>query len=356
MKEKILAINPGSTSTKIAVYEGEACIFEETIRHKGEELKIFDAIVDQFEFRLSLILEHLENRDINILDLTAVVGRGGMLKPLSGGTYEVTDQVIADLTIGVQGQHASNLGGILANEISKRAQVKAYIVDPVVVDELEAEARVTGVLGVQRKSIFHALNQKAVAKKYALSLNKPYDQLNLIVAHLGGGISVGAHHLGKVVEVNNAVDGDGPLSPERAGTIPSGALVDLCFSGNYTENEIRKLINGKGGIMAHLGVNDDREVIQLAKEGNTKAALIQKAMTYQIAKSIGACSAVLCGKVDAILITGGIAYDQQLIKDINRYVGFIAPIKAYPGEDEMEALALGVVRVLRGQEQSRIYS
>lgn len=351
MKDKILAINPGSTSTKIAVYRSEECLFEDTIRHQGEELKPYATIVDQFEFRLSVIMDRLNEHNIKINELAAVVGRGGMLKPLAGGTYEVTEQIIEDLKIGVQGQHASNLGGILAKEISKQAGVKAYIVDPVVVDELEPEARVTGVSGIERKSIFHALNQKAVAKKHALSLNKPYEELNLIVAHLGGGISVGAHAKGRIIEVNNAVDGDGPMSPERAGTLPSGALVELCFSGKYTENEIKKMINGKGGIMSHLGVNDDREVIKLAEAGNLNAALIQKAMTYQIAKSIGACSAVLFGKVDAILVTGGIAYDKQLIKDLQEYVGFIAPLIAYPGEDEMEALAFGVIRVLRGQEE-----
>lgn len=355
MREKILAINPGSTSTKIAVYQAETCLFEDTIRHQGEELKDYKTIVDQFDFRLSLILERLDKHHINISELTAVVGRGGMLKPLSGGTYEVSNEIINDLRIGVQGQHASNLGGLLAHEISTKANIKAYIVDPVVVDELEPEARVTGVLGIERKSIFHALNQKAVAKKHAQSLNKPYNDLNLIVAHLGGGISVGAHYKGRIVEVNNAVDGDGPFSPERAGTIPSGALVDLCFSEQYNKNEIKKMINGKGGIMSHLGLNDDREVIKLADEGNTTAALIQKAMTYQVAKSIGACSAVLCGQVDAILITGGIAYDKQLIKDIKSYVGFIAPVIAYPGEDEMEALVLGVLRVIRGEEETKVY-
>lgn len=355
MNEKILAINPGSTSTKIAVYNGELCLFEDTVRHQGEEMLAYETIVDQLEFRLKIILEKLDERKISLDELTAIVGRGGMLKPLSGGTYEVSQEIINDLKVGVQGQHASNLGGLLASKISEMNNTKAYIVDPVVVDELEPEARLTGFHGVERRSIFHALNQKAVAKKHAESLKKPYEEMNFIVAHLGGGISVGAHCRGRVIEVNNAVDGEGPMSPERAGTLPSGSLVDICFSGKNTQEEVEKMINGKGGIMSHLGINDNRDVVKLASEGNEKAALVQKAMIYQIAKAIGECSAVLRGEVDAILITGGIAYEKQLVKDVENYVRFIAPVTAYPGEDEMEALVKGVLRVINGVESIKIY-
>ncbi len=355
MSSRILAINPGSTSTKIALFEDEQCLFEETLRHSSDELGVYEDIMSQTDFRLNVIMDVLKKQSVSIDSLTAVVGRGGMLKPLTGGTYEVSESVIHDLKIGKQGQHASNLGGVLAKEISIKASVKAYIVDPVVVDELQPEARLTGIPSIPRKSIFHALNQKATAKKHAMSIGEKYEDLNLIIAHLGGGISVGAHMNGRVVEVNNAVDGEGPMSPERAGTIPSGALVELCFSGEYSKEEIKKMINGKGGIVSYLGINDYRDVLKMAKGGNEQAQLIQKAMTYQVAKAIGECAAVLCGKVDAILVTGGIAYDKTIIEDLTNYVGFVAPVIAYPGEDEMEALAMGVLRVIKGEEALMVY-
>ncbi|AQS06832.1 butyrate kinase [Clostridium beijerinckii] len=355
MSHKLLIINPGSTSTKIAVYEGEKEIFEETLRHSSEEIGKFKYVVDQQSFRTDVILKILEDNKINIAEMDAIVGRGGLLKPIVSGTYSVNDNMLKDLKENVQGEHASNLGAIIANEIARSINKPAFIVDPVVVDEMEDIARLSGVPELPRKSIFHALNQKAVAKRYAQENMKNYEDINVIVAHMGGGVSVGAHKNGRIIDVNNALDGEGAFSPERSGGIPSGDLARMCFSGKYTLEEILKKITGKGGFVAYLDTNDGRIVRQLASEGDMKAKLVYEAMGYQVAKDIGAAAAVLCGKVDAIILTGGIAYEKMMVDIIKEKVEFIAPITVYPGEDEMLALAQGALRVLNGQEEVKEY-
>ncbi|WP_055668807.1 butyrate kinase [Desnuesiella massiliensis] len=352
MSFKLLIINPGSTSTKIGVYEDEKAILVETLRHSSEEIAKYEHIYDQFQFRKNVILDVLKEKDIDIKTLNAIVGRGGLLKPIEGGTYAVNDKMLEDLKVGVQGQHASNLGGIIANEIAKELSVPAFIVDPVVVDEMEDIARISGMPEIERKSIFHALNQKAVAKRYAKENSKKYEDTNVIVAHMGGGVSVGAHKAGRIVDVNNALDGEGPFSPERSGGVPIGDLVKLCFSGKYTLDEIKKKINGKGGFVAYLNTNDAREV---QDSTDAKASLVYDAMGYQVAKEIGKCAAVLCGKVEAIILTGGIAYSKRMVDYIKERVDFIAPVVVYPGEDELLALAEGALRVLTGEEPAKEY-
>ncbi|NLY84824.1 MAG: butyrate kinase [Tissierellia bacterium] len=352
---RLLVINPGSTSTKIAVFDDENIIFEETLRHSTEEICSFNRIYDQLEFRKGIILNALEKNNISLESLDAIIGRGGLLKPIEGGTYEINEAMLEDLKSGFRGEHASNLGGILAYDIAKDLNIRSFIVDPVVVDELQDVARISGLKGIERVSIFHALNQKAVARKHAKSLGKKYEELNLIVAHLGGGVSVGAHEKGKVIDVPNALNGEGPFSPERAGGLPVGQLIELCFSGKYTKEEIKKMIVGNGGIVSYLGTNDAREVSKRIKEGDKEAELIYYAMAYQVSKEIGACAAVLKGNVDGILITGGIAYDEEFTSWIEERVKFIAPVTIYPGEDELAALAQGGLRVLKGEEEAKIY-
>ncbi len=355
MSIKSLIINPGSTSTKIGVFEDETLLFEETLRHSTEEIARYASIVEQKDFRKDIIVSLLQEKDFDIRSLNVVVGRGGMLKPISGGTYPVTDALLADLKVGVQGQHASNLGGILAREIADSIGVPSYIVDPVVVDELMPEARYSGVPELPRVSIFHALNQKAVAKRYAKETGKAYDSLHLIVVHMGGGVSVGAHKDGQVVDVFNALDGDGAFSPERAGGVPSGSLIKMCFSGQYTQAEVYKKVVGNGGFNAYLGTNDMRDVDKLADGGDEKAKMIRDAFILQVAKDMGSMSCVLSGKVDQIIITGGIAYDKYVVDGLKEKAGWIAPITVYPGEDELLALAQGALRVMNGEEPAMTY-
>ena len=355
MSIKSLIINPGSTSTKIGVFEDETLLFEETLRHSTEEIAQYASIVDQKDFRKDIIVNLLKEKDFDIKSLGMVVGRGGMLKPIPGGTYAVTDDLLEDLKIGKQGQHASNLGGILAREIADEIGVPSFIVDPVEVDELCDIARYSGVPELPRTSVFHALNQKAVAKRYAKEVGKAYDSLNLIVVHMGGGVSVGAHKNGKVVDVFNALDGDGAFSPERAGGVPSGALIKMCFSGKYSEKEVYSKIVGKGGFNAYLGTNDMREVNKLVDAGNKEAEAVREAFLYQIAKNIGSMAAVLDGKVDQIILTGGIAYNTLVCDELKRKAGFIAPFTVYPGEDELLALTQGALRVLNGEEKAMEY-
>lgn len=355
MAYKLLIINPGSTSTKIGVYEGEKEILEETLRHSAEEILKYDTIFDQLDFRKEVILKVLKEKGIDINELDTVVGRGGMLKPIEGGTYEVNEAMVEDLKIGVQGPHASNLGGILSNEIAKEIGKRAFIVDPVVVDEMEDVARLSGVPELPRKSKFHALNQKAVAKRYAKEHNTSYEDVNLIVVHMGGGVSVGAHRKGRVIDVNNALDGDGPFSPERAGGVPSGELLEMCFSGKYSKEEVYKKLVGKGGFVAYANTNDARDLIKLSQEGDEKGSLIFNAFIYQIAKEIGSMAVVLDGEVDAIVLTGGIAYSDYVTNAINKKVKWIAPMVVYGGEDELLALAQGAIRVLDGVEEAKIY-
>ena len=355
MAYKLLIINPGSTSTKIGVYEDEKEVFVETLRHSSEEIAKYDSIFEQTGFRKEVIMNVLKDNNFDVTTLDAVVGRGGMLKPMAGGTYEVNDELLNDLKIGVQGQHASNLGGILANEIAKEVGGKAFIVDPVVVDELEAVARISGVPELPRKSKFHALNQKAVAKRFGKESKRGYENLNLIVVHMGGGVSVGAHQNGRVIDVNNALDGDGAFSPERAGSVPVGDLIKMCFSGEYTQAEVYSKIVGKGGYVAYLNTNDARDVLREKQEGNEFAELIYNAFIYQVSKSIGEMATVLKGKVDSIILTGGIAYSPIVVADIKERVEWIGNVTVYPGEDELLALAQGAIRVLSGEEEAKIY-
>ena len=350
-----LIINPGSTSTKIGVFEDESLLFEETLRHSSEEITSFPNIVAQKDFRKKIITDLLESRNFDISRLNVVVGRGGMLKPIPGGTYPVTDALLKDLEIGKQGQHASNLGGILAKEIGDSLNIPSFIVDPVVVDEMEEVSRLSGVKELPRISVFHALNQKAVAKRYAREIGKPYESLNLIVVHLGGGVSVGPHKQGRIIDIFNALDGDGAFSPERAGAVPCGALVKMCFSGKYTEKEVYSKLVGKGGMTDYLGTNDMRDVKKLVSEGDEYAKLVRDAFFMQVAKDIGAMATVLEGKVDQIIVTGGIAYDEITINALKERAGWIAPFTVYPGEDELLALAQGALRVLNGEEKAMEY-
>ncbi|MEQ6376505.1 butyrate kinase [Bacillaceae bacterium S4-13-58] len=352
---RVLVINPGSTSTKIGVFENDQCIFEKTIRHKSEETANFQTIIHQYEFRKRMILDTLDHEGISISRLDAVCGRGGLLRPIEGGTYEVNEKMLEDLRNGFNGEHASNLGGILAHEIASGLNIPAYIVDPVVVDELDEVARVSGVPEIPRKSIFHALNQKAVARKASKELQKDYKELNLIVTHMGGGITVGAHHKGKVIDVNNGLHGEGPFSPERAGTVPAGDLVALCYSGEYYLEEMMKKLVGQGGLVAYLKTNDALQVEKMIEQGDQHAEFIYDAMAYQIAKEIGSMSAVLQGQVDAIVLTGGLAYGKKFVHRISSRVDWIADILVYPGENELEALNAGTVRVLSGKELPKQY-
>lgn len=354
MAYKILIINPGSTSTKIGVYEDETQVMEETLRHSTEEIAQYATIYDQKDFRKDVIVSVLKEKGVDLNDIDVVVGRGGLLKPIPGGTYETTPELLEDLKIGKQGQHASNLGGILAKEIASEINVPSYIVDPVVVDELQDVARLSGHPEMPRISIFHALNQKAVAKRYAKETGKAYEDLNLIVVHMGGGVSVGAHKNGKVIDVANALDGDGPFSPERAGGLPSGALMKVCFSGKYTQAEVGKMINGNGGFNAYVGTNDMRDLVKMA-ENDENAKLVMDAFHYQLAKEIGAMAVVLGGKVDQIILTGGIAYNAITQDYFKETVSFLAPVTIYPGEDELLALAQGAIRVISGEEKAMKY-
>jgi len=356
LKRLILAVNPGSTSTKFALYEEETLIFEKSLVHSYEDISGYEKITDQFSFRKDLIMKELEERKADLADISAVVGRGGLIKPIESGIYEVNDKMIGDLKSGLLGQHASNLGGLIADAIaSELPNAKAYIVDPVVVDELQPMARISGHPEIERISIFHALNQKAVARMYAESVGKRYEELNLIIAHMGGGISVGVHRKGRVVDVNNALDGDGPFSPERSGSLPAGQLADLCFSNRFTHKEIKSMITGKGGMVAYLGTNSFRDVCKRADNGDHKAILIRDAAAYQMGKEIGAAAAVLEGNVDAIILTGGMAHNTGHVNKIKSMVEFIAGVVVYPGEDEIKSLAFNGLLALDGKIEIRIY-
>lgn len=353
-REYTLVINPGSTSTKVAVFKGEENVIQKNLSHSPEELDKFQKITDQYEYRRDIILDWLKTEGFDTAQLQAVVGRGGLLKPMPSGTYIVTDRMIEDLKIGVQGEHASNLGGIIAKSIAEAAGIQAYIVDPVAVDEFDDIARISGMPEIQRRSLLHALNIKAVAHRVAKEMNREVNELNLVMAHLGGGISIVPLRKGRMVDANNANE-MGPLSPERSGGLPVGDLAKLCFSGKYTLAEIKKKISGKGGLVAYLGTNDARAVEEKINNGDEKAKLIYDAMGYQIAKEIGAMATVLEGKVDAVVLTGGIAYSKMLTSYIEERVSFIAPVIVKPGEDEMLALNEGVNRVLSGREIAKIY-
>lgn len=353
-RENLLVINPGSTSTKVAIFRNGESIAQKSLSHTTEELSKFKRVTDQFEYREQMIFDWLKEENMSLESLIAVVARGGLLKPMPSGTYKVTDVMIEDLRIGVQDEHASNLGGILAKGIADIQGIPSFIVDPVAVDEFPDIARISGLPELPRKSLIHILNIKAVGRRAAKDMGKSLKDVNFIVAHMGGGFSIAPVEKGIAIDVNNANHG-GPFSPERAGTLPVGEIVKLCYSGKYTATEMKKKTVGNAGFVGYLGTNDARDVIKMIDSGDKEAYLIFDAMAYQIAKEIGSMATVLKGKVDAIVLTGGLAYSELLCERISKRVQFIAPVKVYAGEDEMLALAEGAERALNGEEQVKIY-
>ena len=353
--KRILVINLGSTSTKVAVYDEKDMIAQASVGHSAEELNGYSAIIDQYAMRKKAILGVLSHEGIALDEIDAVASRGGNMKPIPGGIYEICPAMIDDMKSGKFGQHPNMCGGIVAYDLGKERNIPALTVDPPTVDEMCISARYSGIPQIKRQSSFHALNQKATARKIASGLGKNYEDVNLIVAHLGGGISVGAHRKGKVIDVNNALDGDGPFSPERAGTLPAGDLVKLCFGGDYSREQVLKLIQGGGGLVAYLGTTSGLEIEKRITEGDDAAAEVFEAMSYQVAKEIGACAAVLEGRVDAIALTGSLAYSKRLTDSLKEKVSFIAQVLLDPGENEMAALAAGAMRYFNGEEQLAIY-
>lgn len=351
---RILAINPGSTSTKIAVYENETPLLVRNIRHTVDELAVFPQVTDQFDFRKSLVLRELEVNGIPF-EFDAIIGRGGLVKPIQGGVYEVNEAMKRDTEHAMR-THACNLGGLIAKDLADSLpDCPAFIADPGVVDELDDVARISGSPLMPRITIWHALNQKAIARRYAKEQGTRYEDLDLIICHLGGGISIAVHHHGRAIDANNALDGEGPFSPERAGTLPAGQLIDICFSGKFTKDELKKRISGRAGLTAHLGTTDIIAIIQSIEAGDKRAELILDAMIYNVAKGIGAAATVLFGRIDAVLLTGGIAYSDYVLSRLKERISFLAPIRVYPGEDEMEALALNALAALRGELEIKVY-
>jgi butyrate kinase len=351
----ILVLNPGSTSTKIAVYAGENPVFVRSIRHETESSRQ-PRVIDQLAFRLRLVREVLAEEKVVLEDLDAIIGRGGLLHPMEGGTYKVSQDMIDDMAQCRYGEHASNLGAIMAAELASDLPISVFIADPVVVDEMIAEAKYSGWPEFERIAISHPLNQRAVAKRFARSQGRPYEELNLIIAHMGGGFSVGAHRQGKIVDVNNALDGDGPFSAERTGSLPLRSVLDFCYSGKYSREEAKRLFIGQGGLYAYLGTKDGVEIEESIEAGDEKAIMVIKAMAYQTAKEISSLGAVFCGNLDAILLTGGLAYMKALTDGISERVEYLAPVYVFPGEDEMGALALAAEEVLSGEKTAKEYA
>ncbi|SKA79394.1 butyrate kinase [Caloramator quimbayensis] len=354
MRNYILVINPGSTSTKVAIFKGTENLKQKNLLHSAEEISKFEKIADQYEYRKQSILSWLNEEGISTKEIAAVVGRGGLLKPMPGGTYKVTDALVKDSQIGIQGEHASNLGAIIAKSIADEEGIEAFIVDPVAVDEFEDISRISGLPELPRRSLVHALNIKAVSRRIAKKMNKNIEDVNFVVAHLGGGISVAAVKGGRIIDTNNANEG-GPFSPERAGGLPVGDIIKLSYSGQYTYKELKKKIIGKAGLVGYLGTNDARDVEKMIENGDEKAKLIFEAMCYQIGKDIGSYAASLCGKVDRIILTGGLAHSKRLCEYIKSMVDFIAPVEIVAGEDEMQSLSEGAYRVITGEEKAKIY-
>ncbi|MDP2961022.1 MAG: butyrate kinase [candidate division Zixibacteria bacterium] len=355
MSYKILSINPGATSTKVAIYEDKIPLIEEVLRHSADELKDYPKTLDQLDYRKNIVLEFLKRNNLKITDLSAVVGRGGAFKPLSSGTYRVNQKMLSDIRDGhVQADHVSNLGALIAYELTREVNIPAFIIDPVSVDEFPPISRISGMPELERKSLSHALNIKMVARKSAFELGKRYEELNLIIVHLGSGISVSSHLKGQMIDVNNANDG-GPFSPQRCGSLPVTGLAKLCFSGKYTYAEMYDKITRKGGLLAYLDTDDVEEIEKMIDSGDQKAKLIYEAMVYQIAKEIGAMATTLSGRLNAIVLTGGIAHSQKLVNMIKERVEFLSRILVFPGEDELEALTLGALRVLTGEEKEKEY-
>lgn len=350
-KYNILTINPGSTSTKIALFKDNELEFEQVLRHPAEELKQFSKLIDQYEYRKEKIINFLEEKNITLKDLDAISCRGGLIGPIPSGTYTINDSLFTRLSTDVV--HASNLAGIIGYNLSKELGIPSYITDPVTVDEMAPIAKVTGIPGIERKSKFHALNQKAIARRAAKQLNRKYDESNFIVIHIGGGISIGAHEKGKVIDVNNVIDGDGPMAPTRAGSIPVEAVIDLCFSGKYTRTELKEYVSQRAGLTDYLGTSDVRDVQEMMEQGNEQAKMLYEAMAYQICKNVGAMATVLKGKIDAIVVTGGVAYSKQFIRLLKERIDFLGEVIVIPGEEEMLALAEGALRVLTGEEEAK---
>ncbi|MGI6392402.1 MAG: butyrate kinase [Candidatus Izemoplasmatales bacterium] len=352
----ILVINPGSTSTKVAIFNNNKLIQEQTLKHEIEDLKRFPTIIDQLSFRKQVILDFLTEHRYIPANIDVFVGRGGLLKPLrQSGTYLITDNMIEDLKNCKYGSHASNLGALLANELARPLNRPAYIVNPVSIDEIEDIARVSGFKGIERISMFHVLNQKAIARKHAKSIGKKYEELTLIVAHLGSGFTVGLHHKGRVIDVNNGMGGDGPFSPERTGQLPTYPLIELCFSGKYTEEQVRKMLAGHGGLVSYLGTASGIEIENRIKEGDKEAEFYLKAMAYNVVKEIGSLYFAAKGLIDGVIVTGGFARNQRFIDYMKDYLALIIPIVVYPGEDEMRALAEGALNVLTKKEKIIAY-
>ena len=352
---KILAINPGSTSTKLALYEDEQPVVEKTIRHESHEFDDCNTLLEQKPLRLACLMDFLNEEGVDMAGISAVVGRGGLIKPLDAGTYIVNSKMLKDLSAGVAGTHSSSLGGIIAEDIGRKYNIPAFIVDPVVVDEMEPIVKLSGIPGVERKSAFHALNSKAVARICAEELGTRYEDSRFIVAHLGGGITVGAHRYGRVIDVNDGIGGEGPFSPERCGAVPLNAVIEMCFSGQYSKQEMLDMLSKQGGMKAYLGTNDLAKVEKRIRQGDEFATMIVDAMAYQVAKEIGAMAVVLECRVHAIILTGGLAYSNRFTGDIKQRVDQIAPVYTYPGENEMAALTAGALRVLRGEEKALEY-
>ena len=353
---RVLAINPGSVSTKFALYDDEECVFQKKIRHNAADLAQFKTVLEQKEMRRSCILKEMETAGIDTASVDAIAGRGGLLKPIESGVYIINGKMLEDLHSASAAIHASALGAIIASETAVPLGIPAYVVDPIVVDEMDRNAKLTGLPGVERSSVFHALNQKAIARRLAEQLGKPYENARFIVAHLGGGISIGAHRYGRVIDVNDALSGEGPFTPERAGSIPAVPLIDMCYSGEFTKTEMIEKVVGKGGMKAYLGTSDEDEVQKMINNGDEFAALVLDSMAYQVSKEIGAMYAVLEGLADAIILTGGLAHSIRFTGAVKQRVDKLAPVYVFPGEDEMLALASGVLRVLRGKERPACYS
>jgi len=353
---KILVVNPGSSSTKVAVYEYTRNIFLTNIQHSFSELSKFDRVVEQYEYRKQKVLDILSLEGFNLNEFNIVISRGGLLKPMESGVYRVNDAMINDIKKPMA-EHISNIGGYIAKEIAELIGngVQAYVVDPSCVDEFDDIARLSGLPELPRKSFLHTLNQKAVARRYAIEYNRSYGDINLIVTHMGSGITVGAHRKGRIIDVNNGLDGDGPFAAERAGTVPARQLVDLCFSGKYTQTEIRKLLTGFGGMQAYLGTCNAVEVERMIQNGDKNAELVYSAMAYQVAQSIGSMATVLKGDVEAILLTGGLAHGKIFTDMIIERVGFISKVLIYPGEDEVYALAMNGLMILKNEIKAKEY-
>jgi butyrate kinase len=352
----ILIINPGSTSTKVGIFSGGERKVRVSVKHADEELRTFATIWDQYDYRRDAILNVLKDNDLSMEEIDAIACRGGNVKPLPGGTYKVCPKMIADMKSGIYGRHPINVGGLVAFDLGNQFNIPVLTADPPMTDELCTSARYSGIPQISRQSSFHALNQKATARKIAAGLGRRYDEVNLIVAHLGGGISVGAHKKGKIVDVNNALDGDGAFSPERAGTLPAGDLVKMCFSGEYSKEQILKLLTGGGGLYAYLGTTNAIEIEKRIGEGDRKAAEVYEAMVYQVAKEIGACTTVLEGEIDAIALTGSLVYSKVLLDSLLKKISFIAPVLLNPGENEMEALADAAMRYFNNEEELAVYA